>query len=160
MFLNLNPISWEAVSAIATSLTACSIIFAMWQIFLTRSIAQLQFEDSLAREYRNLCTSIPAAIFLKSEFTEVEYRNSFDEIYRYIDLSNEQVLLRQRGRISKDVWKNWCSGIESNLDLPAFARAWREVKEKTNSFQELRKLEKLNFKTDPKKCKILWIEFS
>jgi hypothetical protein len=148
--LTSTSVSWEAVSAIATSVAALGVAFALWQIWLTRSIAQLQFEDALAREYRELCTTIPATVFLRGEFTEEEYRDSFDEFYRYIDLSNEQVSLRQRGRISKEVWSSWCIGIEQNLALPAFARAWREVKEKTQSFKELRALEKDGFKSDPR----------
>lgn len=131
-------------------MAALGVVLAFWQIWLTRSVAQLQFEDALAREYRDLCTTIPSVVFLKGEFTEDQYNDSFDEFYRYIDLSNEQVSLRQRGRISKDVWSSWCTGIEQNLALPAFARAWHEVKEKTQSFKELRALEAAKFKVDPK----------
>ncbi|HEX8979270.1 MAG TPA: hypothetical protein VF811_06130 [Parasulfuritortus sp.] len=150
MSLTSSTIPWDAVSAIATSVAALGVVFALWQIRLTRSIAQLQFEDALAREYRDLCTTIPAAVFLNGPFTEDDYQNSFDEFYRYIDLSNEQISLRQRGRISKDVWSSWCIGIEQNLALPAFARAWQEVKERTQSFNELRALEAEGFKADPK----------
>lgn len=148
--LTSPSIPWDAVSAIATSVAALGVVLALWQIRLTRSIAQLQFEDALAREYRDLCTTIPTAVFLQEKFTEEQYQKSFDEFYRYIDLSNEQISLRQRGRISKDVWSSWCIGIEQNLALPAFARAWQEVKEKTQSFKELRKLEATGFKADPK----------
>lgn len=142
--------TWEAVSAIATSFAALCVVLAFWQILLTRRIAQLQFEDSLAKEYRDLCTTIPSAVFLKKPFTNKQYKDSFDEFYRYIDLSNEQVSLRQRGRISKEVWNNWCIGIEYNLRLPAFARAWSEIKIETDSFQELRQLESYDFNRDPR----------
>jgi hypothetical protein len=148
--LTSSSISWEAVSAIATSVAALGVLLALWQIWLTRSVAQLQFEDSLAREYRELCTTIPASVFLREAFTDEQYKNTFDEFYRYIDLSNEQASLRHRGRISKEVWKNWCSGIEINLGLPAFARAWTEVKTKTSSFNELRAVEASGFKVDPR----------
>jgi hypothetical protein len=145
-----TQISWEAVSAIATCIAALGVLFAIWQLWLSRSIAQLQFEDALAREYRELCTTIPASVFLREEFSEDEFRNTFDEFYRYIDLSNEQVSLRQNGRISQKVWVNWCAGIQHNLSLPAFARAWEEIKSKTPSFKELRALEATSFSTDPK----------
>ena len=143
-------ISWDAISAIATSVAALGVVLAFWQIWLTRSVAQLQFEDSLAREYRELCTSIPASVFLREAFTDEQYKSTFDEFYRYIDLSNEQVSLRQRNRISKEVWENWCSGMEQNLNLPAFAKAWTEIKAKTPSFKELRAVEESGFKADPR----------
>jgi hypothetical protein len=144
--------SWEAVSAVATSFAAFGVFLAFWQVWLSRSIAQLQFEDSLAREYRDLCTVIPAAVFLRQAISEEDYRKTFDEFYRYIDLSNEQVSLRQRGRISKAVWKSWCEGIRCNLKLTPFARAWDEVKNAApESFQELRQLEKDGFSGDPRR---------
>jgi len=145
-----STIPWDAVSAIATSVAAIGVLFAFWQIWVTRSIAQLQFEDALAREYRDLCTTIPAEVFLRGELTDDQYRKTFDEFYRYIDLSNEQVSLRKRGRISRAVWDSWCAGIQYNLALPAFSKAWGEVKARTPSFQELRDLEALSFKGDPK----------
>jgi hypothetical protein len=143
--------SWEAVSAVATSVAAFGVLLALWQIWLTRAIAQLQFEDALAREYRELCTTIPAAVFLGGQLGEQEYKNTFDEFYRYIDLSNEQVSLRQRGRISQRVWESWCEGIAYNLSLPGFSKAWGEVKEQTTSFRELRCLESSGFAADPKR---------
>ena len=144
--------SWDAVSAIATSVAALGVLLAFWQVWLSRSIAQLQFEDALAREYRELCTTIPAQVFLRRDLSDEDYQRTFDEFYRYIDLSNEQASLRQRGRISKAVWESWCEGIKHNLSLPPFARAWGEVKEAANgSFQELRALEAAGFKGDPKR---------
>ena len=128
-------------------------MLALWQLWLTRAVAQLQFEDAMAREYRELCTTIPANVFLRGEISEDQSRETFDEFYRYIDLSNEQVSLRQSGRIGKRTWKNWCSGIQQNLDLPAFKRAWEEIKAKTTSFKELRRLEESRFTSDPKQWK-------
>lgn len=144
-----STFSWEAVSAIATSIAALGVLLALWQIWITRVIAQLQFEDALSREYRDLCTTIPAEVFLQGKLTDEEYKKTFDEFYRYIDLSNEQVSLRQRGRISRTVWESWCAGIKYNLGLPAIARAWGEVKAQTPSFQELRQLEASGFNADP-----------
>jgi hypothetical protein len=145
-----GSVTWEAVSAVATSVAALGVLFALWQIWLTRAIAQLQFEDALSREYRELCATIPAEVFLQGSLTDEQYRETFDEFYRYIDLSNEQVSLRHRGRISRRVWESWCAGIQYNLRLPAFAKAWAEVKGRTPSFRELRDLEASGFRDDPK----------
>lgn len=71
---------------------------------------------------------------------DAEYLKAFDDFYRYFDLSNEQVFLESRGRVSKETWEMWASGIESNMQRPAFVRAWQEVSRKTNNadFSELR----------------------
>jgi hypothetical protein len=119
------------------------------QLKLTKNIAQLQFEDGLAKEYRDLAARIPTSAFWGEVLTESEFNESRDEFFRYLDLSNEQIVLRMSGRISKGTWESWGEGIAANLQLPAFSKAWAEVKEKTNIFSELRILESMDFKSDP-----------
>ena len=138
------------ISAFASVIAACGVFLAFWQLRISKNIAQLEFEDGLAKEYRELAANIPTKALLGVELSEEEFQKSFDELYRYIDLTNEQVSLRQRGRINKEAWINWLSGIKSNLSLPPFKRAWSEIKEKSKSFQELRRLENENFELDPK----------
>lgn len=140
----------EWLSALASTAAAVGVIFAFFQLRLSKDIAQLQFEDGLAKEYRELASRIPTKALLGKELYEEEYQASFDEFYRYVDLSNEQVSLRERGRIGDAVWKSWCSGIKANLSLPSFNRAWTEIKEQSNSFHELRRLEQEGFRMDPK----------
>jgi hypothetical protein len=140
---------WNAISAVANAITAGGIFAALWQLRLTKVIAQLQFEDALAKEYRDLAARIPTKVFFGATLTDIEYENTLDEFYRYFDLTNAQVSLRIRGRISHKVWENWCDGIKYNLALPAFAKAWDEIKVRTNSFDELRTLERSNFSPNP-----------
>jgi hypothetical protein len=65
-----------------------------------------------------------------------------DAIYRYIDLSNEEIFLYNKRRITEDAWIEWRKGIETNMKLPAFAEIWAEVNEKSPaSFEELMALE-------------------
>ncbi len=139
----------EWVSAMASVVAACGVFLAFWQLRMSKNIAQLEFEDSLAREYRELAANIPTKALLGVELSENEFQKSFDEFYRYIDLTNEQISLRQRGRIKIETWENWLSGIKSNLELAPFKRAWDEIKNSSKSFQELRRLEKENFDSDP-----------
>jgi hypothetical protein len=118
---------------------------------LTKQISQKNFEDGLAKEYRELASRIPTKALLGSGLSPSDYEDSFDELFRYIDLSNEQTLLRKNGRISDETWESWRSGIKHNLSLPAFIRAWEEVKNKNPSqFQELKQLENEGFRSDPK----------
>jgi hypothetical protein len=63
---------------------------------------------------------------------------------------NEQVCLRQRGRINGAAWESWRDGIQANLSLSPFGRSWEEIKRRSRSFEELRRLEREEFKIDPK----------
>ena len=86
---------------------------------------------------------------LGEEIGDKEYQKIFDALFRYIDLSNEQAFLRKNGRISYATWVSWASGIQSNLRLTAFSRAWKEIKDKSGSFAELTKLINDGYQTDP-----------
>ena len=124
----------SVISALATCAAAVGVWYARGQLHTSREIAQLQFEDALAKEYRDLVNRLPAKIMLGESLTPENYLGAFDELYRYVDLSNEQICLRRRGRISREVWSSWRSGIQSNLELPAFSQAWHEIKERSSSF--------------------------
>lgn len=143
---NVDP-NW--VSAIANAVTALSVALAFWQLVLAKKVAQSQFEDALSKEYRELASRIPTKALLGRGLARQEYELAFDELYRYIDLSNEQVALRKKSRISEETWVNWSSGIKANLALPVFARAWKQIQTETDSFQELRRAQKEDFKFDP-----------
>lgn len=140
----------SAVSAIATCVAAVGVWYARHQLKSSREIAQLQFEDALGKEYRELVGELSKKALLGEELSEAEYESAFDELYQYFDLTNEQISLRQRGRISPEVWESWSAGIKANLALPAFRRAWSEIKERSVAFEELRRLECEHFSNDPK----------
>jgi hypothetical protein len=137
------------VSALAGVVSACGLFLAFWQLKLMRRLADTAFEDNLAREYRELAARLPTKAMLGEGLTEDEHRQALDEFIHYIDLSNEQVFLRRSKRICLTTWLNWCDGIQSNLQRPAFARAWRELKDRSGNFAELRRLEAEGFRTDP-----------
>ena len=129
------------ITAISAAVSAGGVVFAVRQLHLTKQISQQQFEDRLAEEYRDLASRIPTKALLGSGLSPTEYQAAFDELFRYIDLSNEQVMLRKHKRISPEVWASWCSGIEFNLALPAFQRAWVEIQKKNpTQFSELKEL--------------------
>jgi hypothetical protein len=139
----------EWISAIANSVMAVGVILVLWQIRLTKQQATTAFEDSMAKEYRELAARIPTKAFLGADLTDEEYKETFDEFFHYIDLSNEEVFLWKRGRISDETWTYWLDGIKSNLSMPAFKKAWAEIKDKAkDSFKELRDLEQGGF-VDP-----------
>ena len=152
-------LTWEAISAISNFVMAFGVFLAYAQLRMTQRLSQLNFEDQFSKEYRELCTQFPAEVLLGKEITDAEYKTLFDEFYRYFDLSNQQIILRQRNRIGKIVWDEWCSGIQSNMSTPAFQRAWGELRSQIKVFNELEHLIKNNYNIDPKytqktaKCK-------
>ncbi len=147
----MDGVKWtDVVSAVAASVSALAVILAMLQLRTTKAINQLEFEDGLNKEYRDLVARIPTKALLGSGLSPQEYQDAFNELYRYVDLCNQQVFLRRQKRISSDVWGQWCAGIQYNLEsLQTFKRAWSDIKGRCDSFKELRKLEKNKFKDDP-----------
>jgi len=127
------------------------VLFAGWQLFLTKRQAITSFEDSVSREFREIAQRIPVKALLGEALSAAELTEAPDEFYHYIDLSNEQVFLRLNGRVSKATWRNWADGISSLLRRPAFRAAWEEIKAKApDSFEELRLLEAHEFQADPR----------
>ena len=147
------------IYAIAAVATAVGVFLAWWQIKLGKKQAETQFEDELAREYRNIAKRLPVKALLGEDLDAEEYDKALADFYHYIDLSNEQVFLRQNKRISSETWENWCDGIKSNLTRIAFKRGWDEIKSKaTGSFEELRRLEETGFKDDPYKWRKIYFK--
>lgn len=148
----------EWISAFAASVSAIGVVFVWRQLIATKNIAQLQFEDALEKEYQDLAKGVPTKALRDSDLDACEYKDLFDDCFRYFDLSNTQIVLRQQTRIGDITWKNWCAGMRFNFSLPAFERAWSDVIMRTDDrsdelFSELRKLVSDKFETDPKKWK-------
>lgn len=134
--------------------TMVGVIIAIIQIWQFHSHIITTFEDSFAKEYRELSRLFPACVLLGNDITKEETNDLFDEFFSYFDLSNEQIFLRQIGRIRNETWVFWCDGINSNFRKPAFQRAWKDFENtKTSEFSELRRLLKSNSKEDPKSWK-------
>jgi hypothetical protein len=136
---------------VSSAFTALGVLLVLVQVRLMRKQAQTAFEDQLSREFRDTIHLLPAKVVLGAALTEAGREEHFDEIYRYLDLSNEQTFLRSIGRVSRRTWENWCIGIRDLLELPEFRKVWNEVKEHADSrFSELRRLEAGGFKVDPR----------
>ena len=136
----------------AEGATAIGVGIAAWQLWLSRRQIVTTFEDAVAREYRELAEKLPSQAFLDDgALSDEDYRKAFDTFYRYFDFSNEQVFLRQIGRVSKSTWVYWCDGMRSNLKRAAFSKAWADISKRIGSdFKELRRLVDTNFEQDPR----------
>lgn len=103
--------------------------------------ARTAFEDSLAREYREIIHTLPVDAMLGEELSEGAHSAALPTFYKYFDLCNEQAYLQKRDRIRKKTWAEWLEGIHENLSQPAFARAWTEIARRApNTFDELREI--------------------
>lgn len=145
-------LDWEVVSSIATAVgslvTAVGVGFGAWQIKISKDQAQSAFEDSLDQQYRSLSMALPVNILIGAP-VKPQQRNEIRElVFNYLDLCNEQVYLRAKGRISKHTWASWSSGIKLHLDKPAFDEVYQEVREESN-FTYLDRLIDADFDSDP-----------
>lgn len=146
-------IDWNAISSIATSIgsiaTAIGVFFGAWQIRLSKKQSQAGFEDSLDQQYRLLTMELPVDVLIGKEVRDEDKNHVRELIFNYLDLTNEQIYLRAKGRISTHTWNSWCSGIKGHLHRPAFKQVFEEVKQ-GSSFTYLEKLVADEFKSDPK----------
>ena len=140
-------LDWNAIGSCATAL---AVGVAAVQIYYATRQEKTEFEDALTKEYREILVQLPTAVLLQREGAEEEVDRCFPLFYRYIDLCNEQVFLRRKGRIRKSTWGDWCEGIQSNLQKRGFREAWERIKLETTSFEELRWLEASRYQIDPK----------
>jgi hypothetical protein len=121
------------------------------QVRVSKKQALTTFEDTMTKQYREIAQEIPLNALLGEDLEDSEYVDALPWFFQYVDLSNEQVFLRQNGRVSRETWTQWCDGIRSNLKRPVFAKAWTEIKMRSpSSFKELRDLEASDFKADPR----------
>lgn len=138
------------IDASASVATAIALVLTGWQIRLAKKQSQTQFEDDLTRQYREITKDIPTDALLGREISEEEYQRARHAFYRYLDLSNQQVFLRRKGRVSAETWYLWRDGIRYYLSKPAFQMAFAEFKEKAGgSFRELQLLEERGYTGDP-----------
>jgi hypothetical protein len=137
----MSPETLAILSAIANAATALGALAAAWQLYLVHRQSVTNFEDSFAKEYRELAAELPTKALLGEPLNDEEHSEHFDELYHYFDLCNEQAFLYKAGRISEKTWNFWRDGIASNMRRPAFQRAWCEIASRANGdFSELRAL--------------------
>ncbi|HYX71876.1 MAG TPA: hypothetical protein VE732_03840 [Nitrososphaera sp.] len=146
----------DIFGAISSAVTAVGVFLAWWQIKASKQLNRTQFEDSLAQQYREIIKDIPVKALLGEKLDPNELEETLKYFYRYIDLTNDQIFLRQQGRVSDETWDNWRDGIKSLMKMPAFDDAWKLIREKpTTKFDELRSLENDDYEDDPYKPKQL-----
>jgi hypothetical protein len=145
----VNDLGFNVIQAFGSLATTVGVFLAWRELRRSERQALTDFEDGFSREYRELSQTLPVKALLGEPLVDKEAEEARPSFFRYFDLCNEQVFLRQNKRISKEAWSSWCSGIESNLKMSAFNSAWVSIKSKTQSFAELKRLEASGFRDDP-----------
>jgi hypothetical protein len=146
-------IDWNIVSSVATAIgslaTALGVCFGAWQIKVGKDQAQATFEDSLDQQYRSLSMELPVNVLIGNPVEDSNRNKVRELIFNYLDLANEQVYLRAKGRISQHTWASWSKGIEVHLTKPAFDEVYTEIRDKCD-FTYLNRLVDCEFESDPK----------
>jgi hypothetical protein len=118
----------EVVRTVSSAGTLVAVLIAAQQLLLNRRQARATFEDSMSREYRALVGDLPADAFhATGDCTQTLAEAEKKAMFRYFDLSNEQLRFCDAGRVSRETAEAWRNGIRENLNLPRFRQAWREL---------------------------------
>jgi hypothetical protein len=137
---------------IAPIATAIGVSVGVLQLWNAKRQAVTTFEDALANEYRRITGKLPTAALLGERLSPDVIQTHLPEFYRYFDLCNNQIFLRQINRISAKTWRFWVDGIRTNLGRPAFSETWKYIGERAGAdFQELRRLILEEFQRDPRR---------
>lgn len=135
---------------LVTLATPASVLILAYQLWQRKRQFTTEFEDRLTDQYRDVVLEIPVESLLDDNSRD-DYAGDLKHYYRYVDLTNEQIFLRQEGRVSKSTWENWKAGIESNLNKSDFENAWEEISRRaSDSFNEMRKFQDEDFHDDPR----------
>jgi len=148
----METTDWLMITSVTTAIgslaTAVGIIFAGWQIYLSKAIAQADFEDHMHQQYRAIAKDLPVDVLIGLPVPNLSENIVRELIFNWIDLSEEMAYLRSKKRISKETWLCWSSGIKSHLNKPAFKTVFNEVKEQ-GDFTYLERLIDSDFCEDP-----------
>jgi hypothetical protein len=137
------------VAALATAFGVALAAISLWR---SEAHSQTQLEDRLAEQYRAITAELPLEALLGKPIPSHEMTNNLRAFYRYLDLSNEQVYLRMKGRVRRSTWREWSEGMRGNFRRPAFKVAWTRIRTDTAKldFDELARAVDEDFAHDPR----------
>src|SRR4051812_20942547 len=121
--------AWDGVvRTLGSGGTLVAVLIAAQQLLLNRRQIRAGFEDDLSREYRSISRELPADAFYADADTSVPLDpDELNAMFRYFDLSNEQLRYCDQRRVSSGTAEAWRDGIAGNLKLPRFDQAWRVI---------------------------------
>ena len=138
---------WNTLTSIATVIW---VFIAAWQLREGRKVSASAFEDSFDEKYRHLAYAIPVDALLSKNVNRANKEAAREWIYNYLDLSNEEVYLRMKKRVSSSRWQEWSLWIQQHLKRPFFQEVLQEVEnDSLETFSYLERLIQEDFKNDP-----------
>ncbi|MGE5624618.1 MAG: hypothetical protein ACM3ZT_03625 [Bacillota bacterium] len=141
----------QLITLVTDVVTLIALLIAVFSLWQARALSQTEFEDSLSAEYREIIHRIPVEALGGKKLARYKRAAALDDIYNYVDFTNEQLFLRSKGRISDPVWREWTFGIRSNMERPLFRDTWDEIKAMfPQDFAELKRFERSGYREDPK----------
>lgn len=109
------------------------------------------FEENFNKQYRKLARAIPVDVLLGKPVKDHLKLSTREENFCYLDFSSEQALYRSNGRIRKNTWLSWATGIKAHIEKEEFGKVWDEVySHSPDTFSYLARLKDEYFKIDPK----------
>jgi hypothetical protein len=137
----------DPIQLLANVVVILGLPTTIYQLALSRWQQRTAFEDTLTTAYRDLLRDIPidAMCGCVVDLDETSLR----AFYRYFDLTNDELFLRRKGRVSASTWDEWVQGIKENMSLRAFHDAWAALNQDGRTFRELGRLIASDFTYDP-----------
>lgn len=133
----------ELLSVIVQAVTAAAIFLAGWQLLYHSRAMHRDLEMAYVVRYWQLMDDRSPQFVLTRE------PGLGDDvvIMRYLQLCEDELELRELGRVTDDTWRFWSSAMHDQVSVPAY----REVLDKAPDgvFNLLRQLMKVGHHYDP-----------
>ncbi len=86
----------ETLSALANIATAAAVVVGAWQLVLAHRLSVTNFEDTFAKEYRDLAARLPTKALLGEPLSDDEHTKHFDENASEQELSRLSRQIQER----------------------------------------------------------------
>lgn len=71
---------------------------------------------------------------------EEERQQLLGAVRKYANLCSEELHLQSTGRLEKDTWTVWKTGIRDTMRTPCFGRGWELIREEYEYYPEFREM--------------------
>lgn len=125
-------------------LLAVVVGFASTLLTIRRQTQVLQTQVALEffKRYADVTAAMPDSLRLakyyspKVELSDAEWGQITRCMISYGNLCSEEFALWEKGRIPKDIWKLWVSGMNENFEAPLWRLAWKKVIREYGSYED------------------------
>lgn len=142
--MELNTI-FNAITALATF---GGFIVVIYQLRQNSKLEQSKFEYDITKRFIDITNELKFDTIYLSKEKDSDFgkhiKNKLHEFYQYFDLTNQEIYLKNKNKITDETWDEWEEGIIYLLKRDSFMYAW-ELIDKTvteATFNELREYRK------------------